>query len=104
MKKGYKVAIVEQLEDPALAKGVVKRDLVRIITKGTIVEEGVLKEDENNFLASIIIQTRRGRSITAGIAAADISTGDVYYATFSGPKAIDFLQNEIARLSPAEIL
>ncbi len=104
VKKGYKVAIVEQLEDPALAKGVVKRDLVRIITKGTIVEEGVLKEDENNFLASIIIISKRKNNYDVGLAVADISTGDVYYAHFSGKKAIDNLQSEIARLSPAEIL
>ncbi|MBQ6600907.1 MAG: DNA mismatch repair protein MutS, partial [Clostridia bacterium] len=53
VKNGYKVAICEQVEDPALAKGIVKRDVVRIITKGSIIENNMLDENKNNYLTSI---------------------------------------------------
>ncbi len=104
VKKGYKVAIVEQTEDPSLAKGVVKRDHVRIITRGTIVEEGVLEEDQNNYLVAILVKPLKSKQKEAALVATDVSTGEIWYACFSGDQAIDTLQGEIARLNPSELL
>ena len=59
--KGYKVAICEQMEDPALAKGLVKRDIIRVVTPGTVIESSMLSEDKNNYLASIYCKRTRGR-------------------------------------------
>ena len=59
--KGYKVAICEQMEDPALAKGLVKRDIIRVVTPGTVIESSMLDEDKNNYLCSIYCKRRRGR-------------------------------------------
>ncbi len=104
VKKGYKVAIVEQTEDPSLAKGVVKRDLVRIITRGTIVEEGVLEEDRNNYLVAVFVKSVRGKKTEAALVATDVSTGEIWYASFTGNQALDSLQGELARLAPSELL
>lgn len=72
--KGYKVAICEQMEDPALAKGLVKRDIIRVVTPGTVIESSMLSEDKNNYLASIYCKRTRGRW-RAGVCFADVSTG-----------------------------
>ena len=69
--KGYKVAICEQMEDPALAKGLVKRDIIRVVTPGTVIESSMLSEDKNNYLASIYCRRTRGRW-RAGVCFADI--------------------------------
>ena len=71
--KGYKVAICEQLEDPALAKGIVKRDVTRVLTPGTVIESTMLDESRNNFLACICA-LKDG----VGLCFADISTGSVH--------------------------
>ena len=71
--KGYKVAICEQMEDPALAKGIVKRSVIRVITPGTVMESSMLDEAKNNYIASAYYQGDK-----VGICFADISTGDVY--------------------------
>ncbi len=94
VKKGYKVAICEQLEDPAKAKGLVKRDVVRIVTPGTLIEDTLLTED-NNFLLSIYKHDE-----TYGFAALDISTGEF----FAGELDFYGLNAEILRLQPSEIL
>ncbi len=94
VKKGYKVAICEQLEDPAKAKGLVKRDVVRIVTPGTLIEDTLLTED-NNFLFSIYKHDE-----TYGFAALDISTGEF----FAGELDFYGLNAEILRLQPSEIL
>ena len=73
IQKGYRVAICEQMEDPALAKGLVKRDVVRIITPGTLTDAGVIGERKNNFLCSVYVSGRR-----AGLAWCDVSTGEFY--------------------------
>ena len=73
IQKGYRVAICEQMEDPALAKGLVKRDVVRIITPGTLTDAGVIGERKNNFLCSVYVSGRR-----AGLAWYDVSTGEFY--------------------------
>ena len=97
--KGYKVAICEQVEDPAAAKGLVKRDVVRIITPGTIIEPQMLTEGANNFLCSLYLTEG-----SAGLCFADISTGQIYATDFSGKTIISEIQNELATYQPSEIL
>ncbi len=94
VKKGYTVAICEQLEDPKKAKGLVKRDVVRVVTPGTLVEDSLLS-DENNFLMAICRDSTR-----YGFAALDISTGEF----FAGELDRSGMEAEIMRISPAEIL
>lgn len=96
IKKGYKVAIVEQLEDPRKAKGLVKRGLVRIITPGTVIDSSLLEEKENNYLLAL---SSFGTSLV--LACCDLSTGEFF--TFSVEDEA-FLLNELARLGPKEII
>ncbi len=95
VEKGYKVAICEQVEDPKTAKGLVARDVVRIITPGTITEENILDEKKNNYLAVIY----KGERI--GLAFADISTGEVFTTEVY---ELDEVMSELARYSPTEIV
>ncbi|MCX7956945.1 MAG: DNA mismatch repair protein MutS [Endomicrobia bacterium] len=102
LSANYKVAICEQIEDPKLAKGVVKREVVRVITPGTIIEENLLDATKNNFLTSIDFVERKN-IIFVGISTVDISTGDFFVTQFedtSFTKIID----ELNRLSPSEIV
>ena len=78
--KGYKVAICEQMEDPATAKGLVERDIIRIVTPGTVIEETMLEEGKNNYLCAICLEKD-----SAGLCFADLSTGEVSCTGFSGP-------------------
>ncbi len=94
---GHKVAICEQLSDPEESKGIVDRDVVRIITKGTVVDPMLLDESKNSFLVSIL--TSRNY---AGIAYSDISTGEFFAYSISNYK--EKLQNEIKRVNPSEII
>ncbi len=73
--KGYKVAICEQMEDPALAKGLVKRDIIRVVTPGTVIESSMLQDDRNNYIASILPQ---GHPRWRGLCFADVSTGTAH--------------------------
>ncbi len=95
IKKGHKVAICEQLTDPATSRGLVERDVVRVVTPGTVFESSLLDEDTNNYLAALVEQ---GDQI--GLAYVDITTGE-FAATQLGR---DRLYPELARISPAEIL
>ncbi len=100
--KGYKVAICEQMEDPKLAKGLVEREVVRIITPGTATMSGALDDSKNNFLGAAVVA---GNS--AGVAICDFSTGEFYATTLtSKTKAglLDDIRNEISRYSPSEML
>ena len=99
IEKGYKVAICEQVEDPATAKGLVKRDVVRIITPGTVLEAQMLTEGANNFLCSLCFSDNG-----AGLCFADISTGQIYATDFEGKNALTEIQNELATYQPSEIL
>ena len=105
LKKGLRVSIAEQLEDPASAKGIVKREVIRTISAGTIIEENLLKEKSNNFLVSLELERAKdSKSLKAGLAVLDISTGQFQLAELSdGPDASN-LASEIARIGPAEIL
>mgnify|MGYP000900370183 CR=1 FL=1 len=106
IENGYKVAICEQLEDPAEAKGIVKRDVVRIITPGTIIDQNMLEEKSNNYLCCTYID--KG----FGMCYADISTGDLYVTEsislsdfdINSNKRFDLLKEEIFKINPSEII
>jgi len=99
IEKGYKVAICEQLEDPKQTKGMVKRDVVRIVTPGTIIESNMLDEKKNNYIMSIF-----KKGIHFGIAICDVSTGDFYSTKIVENNNFATLLDEIAKYSPAEIV
>ena len=99
IEKGYKIAICEQLEDPKTAKGIVKRDVVRIITPGTVIENNLLDEKKNNYIMAIY-----KNGIYFGISMCDISTGDLYASEIKEKNNFQRLLDEIARFSPAEII
>lgn len=100
IKKGYKVAICEQMEDPALAKGVVRREVVRVVTPGTLIEAGMLEEERNNFICCIYC-AETGWALCA----ADISTGQMFVSQFAaGGDELDGLLDELARYNPSEII
>ena len=99
ISKGYKVAICEQMEDPALAKGLVERDVIRIITPGTVIEDQMLEKEENNFIASAFL-TDRG----AGLAYCDVSTGSFMVEDLSEGDRLRAMIDEITRVHPTEIL
>ena len=97
--KGYRVAICEQVEDPKLAKGIVKREVVRIITPGTILYESALAERGNNFLVLIAEQETE-----LGLVAIDISTGECVWSLYKGADRYAALLNQLSRLAPAELI
>lgn len=99
IEKGYKVAICEQMEDPALAKGLVERDVIRIITPGTVIEERMLDEGRNNYIVSIHMDGGR-----IGFAYADVSTGGFFACELEGERALTQLTDELARLQPTQII
>ena len=99
IEKGYKVAICEQMEDPALAKGLVKRDVVRVVTPGTVIEQSMLQDDKNNFIASILIEEGR-----AGLCFADVSTGEAHVTCISGQDLSAQMISELCRYAPSEVL
>ena len=99
VEKGYKVAICEQVEDPATAKGLVKRDIIRIITPGTVIEDTMLEEGKNNFLCAVSIIDN-----IAGICFADASTGQAYLTEILGEDISSLISDEISRFSPKELL
>ncbi|MBI2665331.1 DNA mismatch repair protein MutS [Candidatus Woesearchaeota archaeon] len=96
VKNGFKVAIVEQLEDPKLAKGLVKRGLVRIVTPGTVIEPSMLQEKENNFLIAL---TQNGDHFALSFC--DISTGEFFSTYLDSEQS---LVSELTRLNPRECI
>ncbi len=96
VKKGYKVAICEQMENPALAKGMVKRDIVRVVTPGTLMEANMLEEGSNNYICSLCPAGE-----CCGLAFADISTGSVLVTEVSGEMAVI---NELGKYAPHEVI
>ncbi|MBQ6568961.1 MAG: hypothetical protein IJL87_01750 [Clostridia bacterium] len=98
VSRGYKVGICEQMEDPALAKGLVKRSVIRIITPGTVLENSMLEEGKNNYLCAIAL-----RADEAGLCFADVSTGEVL-ATCISEGVENKIKSEISRYSPREII
>ncbi len=99
VKKGFKVAICEQTEDPATAKGLVKRDVVRVITPGTVTDSSALVETKNNYLCAICADGEK-----AGIALVDITTADMYATDITQGDIIERLISELAVYSPSEVI
>ena len=97
--KGYKVAICEQVEDPALARGLVKRDIIRVVTPGTVIDAACLEDKSSNFLCGIYLDESVG-----GVAFCDITTGKTHLTAFSGEGRVDHIMNELGRFSPAEAI
>ena len=104
IKAGYRIAICEQVEDPKLAKGIVKRMVTRIITPGTVTDEGVLEERENNFLVALLppktSEMGGEESGPYGLAWTDLTTGDFAARDLGAEEVLD----ELTRLAPAECL
>ena len=101
IEKGYKVAICEQTEDPALAKGLVKRDVIRVVTPGTLTSGLALKEDENNYICSVFFEPSDG---SVGICYSDISTGELFLTEYTGRDPYQTLLNEIVKIRPSETI
>jgi DNA mismatch repair protein MutS len=99
IKKGYKVAICEQVEDPKVAKGIVKREVVRLVTPGTVLESGMLDEHQNNYLMSIA----KGDE-GLGLAFVDVSTGEFLATQLEGADLKSKLQTEVIRFKPVECI
>ena len=98
--KGYKVAICEQLEDPKKTKGIVKRDVIRVVTPGTVIETNMLEEKKNNYIMSIV-----KKGMYYGLAVCDISTGDFYSTEIKlSENNFEKLLDEYARYTPSEIV
>ncbi len=95
--KGYKVAICEQMEDPAAAKGLVKRDIIRVVTPGTVTDAACLEEKASNFICAVCAD-----GPSAGIAFCDITTGRAHLTSFAGRDWAEHVVNELGRFSPAE--
>ncbi len=99
VSRGYRVAICEQLEDPATAKGLVKRDVIRIITPGTVTEGGYLDEKKNNYICAVCPDAG-----CAGVAFADVSTGEVLASEIIGEDITARTVSEAAAYSPSELI
>lgn len=99
IEKGYKVAICEQMEDPALAKGLVRRDVTRVITPGTLIESNLLKETQNNYLCAVFFDTEE-----IGVCFADVSTGQAFATSFGGKEMLSKLNTELSTYMPSEII
>ncbi len=99
VEKGYKVAICEQVEDPKSAKGLVKREVVQIITPGTIINDELISASENNYLAAIYIGKEN-----IGISFCDISTGEITATSLEDTNGQLALSNELVRFAPKEII
>ena len=96
VQKGYKVAICEQMEDPALAKGLVERDITRIVTPGTVTESCMLDENKNNYMGCLY-----GEGGRFGLAFCDVSTGAFFATVCADPQNV---ASELGRFSPSEVL
>ena len=97
--KGYKVAICEQMEDPATTKGLVKRDIIRVITPGTVIDAACLDDKSSNFICGIYMDSR-----CAGVAFCDITTGKAHLTAFTGKDCVEHVVNELGRFNPAEAI
>lgn len=99
VSRGYKVAICEQMEDPATAKGIVKRDVIRIITPGTVIEKNMLEDGANNYLCSVFSGEKK-----LGVCFADVSTGEFHITVLSGDDVQGKLLNQLSAYSPKELI
>ncbi len=97
VSRGYKVAICEQMEDPATAKGIVKRDIIRVLSPGTVIESSMLDESKNNYLACVYKQDGE-----TSLCFTDISTGEIHITSFINDD--NKVLNELSRFEPSEII
>jgi len=108
LKAGRTVALCEQVEDPKLAKGLVRREVVRLYTPGTLVDTEFLSPGESHFLAAVAFSDTMSpsakRQSIIGLACVDVSTGEFWMTEFQGPQAEIQLMDELARLEPREVL
>ena len=98
-EKGYKVAICEQTEDPKAAEGLVKREVVRVVTPGTITDSTILNESQNNYLVGICVAKE-----TIGLAFVDVSTGEISATNLTGSDRVQRAKSEIGAYQPAEAI
>ncbi len=99
VERGYKVAICEQLEDPKQAKGIVKRDVIKVVTPGTVIDGNVLEEKKNNYIMAVYKE-----GMFFGVAVCDISTGDFYSTEIKEDNNFSKLLDEISRYNPSELV
>lgn len=99
VSKGYKIAICEQMEDPREAKGIVKRDVIRVVTPGTVLDQTMLDAEKNNFIISIY-----GYKNAYGLCVCDVTTGEMITTEFTSYQSRQKLHDEMLRLMPAEII
>ena len=99
IEKGYKVAICEQMEDPSLAKGLVKREVTRVVTPGTVIENTLLPEQKNNYICAIYLT-----EMEYGLCFADISTAQVCATVLDGDQMEEHLLNELGTYCPREAI
>ena len=99
IEKGYKVAICEQLEDPKEAKGIVKRDVIRVVTPGTVIEANMLDEKKNNYIMSIY-----KKGIYFGLSVCDVTTGTFLSTKIESDNNFSLLLDEISKYNPAEVI
>src|SRR5438552_17986719 len=105
VKKGFRVAICDQVEDPRKAKGLVKREVVRVVSPGTLTDAGFLDAREPAFLMAIAPEGgAAGRIALLGVALLDLSTGEFTAAEYAGPDGLQALADEIAVLKPRELV
>ncbi len=98
---GFKIAVCEQLTDPAETKGIVVRDVIKVVTPGTVTESSMLDDGSNNYICSIFCNENEK---SCAVASADISTGEAYLSVFSGKDYESEVINELSRCRPAEII
>ncbi len=99
IEKGYKIAICEQTEDPAQAKGLVKREVIRVVTPGTLIETNLLTDTKNNYLCSVYMS-----EFECGVAFADVSTAQIFATSFCGDSIETRLRNELGTYVPSEVI
>ena len=98
---GFKVAVCEQLTDPAESKGIVVRDVIRVVTPGTLTDSSMLDDGKNNYICSIFYDEE---NTSCSVASADVSTGEAFLSTFSGKELEAGVINELSRCRPAEVI
>lgn len=99
IEKGYKVAICEQMEDPSVAKGLVRREVTRVVTPGTLIESNLLSENKNNYVAAVYYDAEE-----IGVCFADVSTGQAFATSFSGREMYSKLNTELSTYMPSEAI
>jgi DNA mismatch repair protein MutS len=104
LKTGRTVALCEQVEDPKLAKGLVRREVVRLYTPGTLVDTELLSPAESNYLAALSLHPVSAQPTVIGLAAIDVSTGEFWVTELHGPQSPALALDELARLDPREVL